>query len=493
MNSDFEQCYQALKSRDHRFDGRFFVAVSSTGIYCRPVCPARLPKPENCSFFQTSAAAEQEGYRPCKRCRPELAPGLSCIDMPDTLLSQACRLVNLGFLDQHSVSELADRIGVSDRHLRRLFQAELGTSPLDIANSRRLLQARQLLRDTALPVTDIALLSGFKSIRSFNHLFRQYYHQTPGETRRKQNLSPDKPIRLQLGYRPPYDWQHLLNFLSSRIIPGVEEITDTSYRRAVQLETREHDIVRGWLEVSHLPEKYQLQVTLDPRLAPVIKEVLQKVRQLFDLDCNPAPILQTLGTLSESNPGTRLPGAFDGFEMSVRAILGQQVTVKAAHTLATRIARAFGSPLDTPFPGLAFTFPDARTIAKLEQSQLGELGIVRQRSGAILAIANAVIEDKLDLSPLADVPATLDKLVALKGIGPWTAQYIAMRALSWPDAFPDQDLGIIKALGTKDRKTILATSEKWRPWRAYAVMHLWESLSSTTPLPDTILTEETPA
>ena len=468
----FEKHYQALKSRDRRFDGRLFVGVSSTGIYCRPICPARLPKPENCQFYTTAVAAEQSGFRPCKRCRPELAPGLACIDMSGTLLDEACRLINRGFLDKHTVSELADRLGITSRHLRRLFQEGTGISPLDLAISRRLMQALQLITDTSLSMTNIALLSGFNSIRSFNHVFMQHYRKAPSTLRTRKFLAANQPIRLQLGYRPPYDWETLLNFLSQRTIPGVEYITGTHYRRTVSLSRNQGQKIRGWIEVSERKEKCQLEVTLSPELTPAISEILLRIRRLFDLDADPQDINERLGHLV-SNPGLRLPGAFDGFEMSIRAILGQQITVKAAHTLATRVAQTFGTPLDTPFPELNVTFPTAQEIRALTPDQLGERGIIRQRCRAILSMADAVANGEIDLSPLANVPVTLKALEALPGIGPWTAHYIAMRALSWPDAFPDSDLGIIKALGTKHRKSILETAEQWSPWRAYAVMHLW--------------------
>lgn len=472
MNIDFDLCYQALSSRDRRFDGRFYLGVTSTGIYCRPVCPARLPKPENCRFYRTAAEAEGSGFRPCKRCRPECAPGLAHIDMPGSLINKACQLIESGFLNHKKLPDLATRLGVTERHLRRLFQQSLGVSPLDYVRSWQLLQARQLLMLSRLSVMDIAFQCGFNSLRSFNYQFRQRYQQSPTELRKENNTQPPEHLTLKLGYRPPFDWKQLLTFLASRRIPGVEEVGAEVYRRTVRIKAGEERI-SGWLEVTDLPEKCQLQLTLSQSLAPVALEVSNRVRRLFDLDCDPQAISHQLKELSEDRPGLRLPGAFDGFEMSVRAILGQQVTVKAAHTLATRVAHRFGEPLDTPFNQLTHSFPSARVVSQLEPEQLGELGIIRQRSKAILAVARSVDSGDIDLSALADVPETLERLQALPGIGPWTAQYIAMRALSWPDAFPDQDLGVIKAMGTKNRKEIVSRAEPWRPWRAYAVMHLW--------------------
>ncbi|PVZ65416.1 DNA-3-methyladenine glycosylase 2 family protein [Pelagibaculum spongiae] len=511
--------YQALKSKDRRFDGRFFVAVSSTGIYCRPVCPARLPKQQNCQFFKTAAAAAHSGFRPCKRCRPELAPGLSSIDMPDALISQACRLVDHGFLQQHSIEQLSARLGISSRHLRRLFQIELGVSPLDYACNKQLLLACQLIRDTQLPITTIAMQSGFASLRSFNHRFQQYYQQTPSEFRKQ--LAPSnksinktsnkttysKTLQLKLGYRPPFDWRGLLSFLSKRVIPGVESVEldqdHAVYRRVVSIEaaalattdlksakSNQPEVIFGWLEVSDLTEKYQLKITLSDNLAPVITEVLKRVRHLFDLDCDPQMIIPQMSNLQLTNSGLRLPGAFDSFEMSVRAILGQQITVKAAHTIASRVAKAFGQSVTTPFAELSHSFPDAKTISTLQPAQLGELGIVRQRCTAIQAIAHAINDQTIQLTTTSDIEQTLQQLQSLPGIGSWTAQYIAMRALGWPDAFLDKDLGVIKSLGSKNAKQLQSISQQWRPWRSYAVMHLWQG---ATYLPATEFDQPTDA
>lgn len=471
---DPDHCYQALCSHDRRFDGRFFVAVSSTGIYCRPVCPARTPKRENCSFYQHAATAEQAGYRPCLRCRPELAPGLSTLEIPDQLLSQACRLISHGFLHQHSLAQLATRLGISDRHLRRLFDQYYGVSPSQYVQSQKLLQAKQLLTDTRLPMAEIAALSGFGSSRRFNSLFQQHYRLTPSQLRQSARSAsvPAPQTRLFLSYRPPCDWPALLAFLQQRSIAGVEQVDSQYYRRTLSWPGPDGPL-QGWICAEPEPERHRLVLTCSESLNPVLPALQQQVRQLFDLDCDPQPILKQLGTLAQARPGLRLPSCFDGFEMAVRAILGQQITVKAAHTLAGRLASTFGQPLTTPWPELNCCFPQPEVIASLQPEQLAELGIIRQRGKAIIALAQAVKCGTLQLSPLAPIEQTLAQLQALPGIGPWTAQYIAMRALAWPDAFPDTDLGVIKALGTKRRKEILAHAERWRPWRAYAVMHLW--------------------
>lgn len=484
MNLEFSACYQALKSRDRRFDGRFFVGVSSTGIYCRPVCPARLPKAENCMFFITAAEAERAGYRPCLRCRPELAPGKAHVDGPDSLLAGACNLIQGGFLETHSILDLSIRLNVTDRHLRRTFRQKLGVTPQQYELSRRLQLARQLIRETALSMTEVALQSGFGSLRAFNAQFQGQYAIRPSDLRKGSGgrnvsasvgvLSQDGAgaLELSLGYRPPYDWLRMLGFLSGRIIPGVESVTCGVYRRTVECLSG-GAVHRGWLEVIPDERNHRLRMRISRSLGDCVVPVMRRVRALFDLDCDPSQVVAQLGALAEEAPGVRLPGAFDGFEMSVRAILGQQVTVKAAHTLASRVAYRFGAEVETPFAELTRCFPAPSILSGVPPSQLGELGIVRQRCTAILALAHAVVQGDIDLSPMASVEKTLQLLVRLPGIGPWTAQYIAMRALGWPDAFPDNDLGIIKAMGTSDRKEILGRAELWRPWRGYAVMHLW--------------------
>ncbi len=478
---DPDHCYQALCSHDRRFDGRFFVAVSSTGIYCRPVCPARTPRRENCHFYQHAAAAEQAGYRPCLRCRPELAPGLSTLDIPDQLLSQACQLINRGFLHQHSLTQLATRLGISDRHLRRLFDQYYGVSPLHYVQSQKLLQAKQLLTDTRLPMVDVAALSGFGSSRRFNSLFQQHYRLTPSQLRQSATAAKASPsqTRLYLSYRPPFDWPAMLAFLQQRSIAGVEQVSDQHYRRTLSWPGPE-GVIQGWLCAEPDPARHRLILTCSENLNTVLPALQQQVRQLFDLDCDPQPIATQLGALAQARPGLRLPSCFDGFEMAVRAILGQQITVKAAHTLAGRLAAQFGQPLTTPWPELQCCFPLPANLASLQPEQLAELGIIRQRGKAIIALAQAVDSGSIQLSSLAPVDQTLEQLQALPGIGPWTAQYIAMRALAWPDAFPDTDLGVMKAMGTKRRKEILARAGAWRPWRAYAVIHLWHGATDTT-------------
>ena len=473
MPLDSATCYRAMRARDTRFDGRFYVAVSSTRIYCRPVCTVRPPKRENCRFFPSAAAAELEGYRPCLRCRPELAPGNSSIDATSRLAQAAASLIEDGTLDEAGIEGLADRLKISERHVRRAFGAEFGVSPIAFAQTQRLLLAKRLLTDTRLPVTEVALASGFNSLRRFNALFKARYRLNPMQLRKALPAlaRADDALRFELSYRPPYDWPGLLAFLAARAIPGVEKVEGRAYRRTVLLPSH-----RGWLQVEASPRKHALQVTLSASLAKVVPVVLGRVKSLTDVACHPAEVAQALGALAAKDPGARVPGAFDGFEVAVRAILGQQVSVAAARTLAGRFVAGFGEPLETPFAGLYATFPAAARIARLAPAKIAALGMPASRARTILGMARAVDRGEIELAPNADIERTLERLRALPGVGEWTAQYIAMRALAWPDAFPHTDLGVLKALREKDPRRALAAAEAWRPWRAYAVMHLWRSL-----------------
>jgi AraC family transcriptional regulator of adaptative response / DNA-3-methyladenine glycosylase II len=471
--------YQALRARDPRFDGRFFVGVSSTGIYCRPVCPARTPNRENCQFFPSAAAAEAAGHRPCLRCRPELAPGNASVDARARIAHAAADLIETGLLNDARVDELATRLGVTGRHVRRVFQSEYGVSPVQYAQTQRLLMAKRLLTDTALPVLEVAMASGFGSLRRFNALFRARYRLNPTALRREagENGGADG-LTLQLAYRPPFDWDALTAFLGPRAVEGVEQIRDGAYRRTVRV-TRQEKELRGWVEVRPAPAWAALAVTVDGALLKALPQVLARVRRLFDLSCHPAEIAGALGRLAGASPGLRVPCAFDGFELAVRAVLGQQITVKGARTLAGRFARAFGEPAVTPFPGLDVVFPTPEAVARLDVSAIAELGIVGARARSIIALATELVAGRLRLEPAANIEGTLAALRRTPGIGEWTAQYIAMRALSWPDAFPHTDLGVRKALRAATPADVLNAGEAWRPWRAYAVMHLWRSLEET--------------
>ena len=478
LNED--QCYRALVTHDARFDGRFFVGVRTTRIYCRPVCTARTPLRRNCRFFPSAAAAETEGFRPCLRCRPELAPGHAAVDAASRLAQAAAGMIEDGRLVDSSLDGLARALGVTDRHLRRVFQQEFGVSPVEYAQTQRLLLAKRLLTDTNLAVIDVAMASGFASLRRFNALFRTRYRMTPGDLRRGAiTRAPGEHLVFTLAYRPPYDWDAMLAFLAARAIEGVETVERGRYWRTVRVPARSGEAT-GWICVERAPRRSSLRVTASPALARALPALLARVKQLFDLGCRPDDIAQALGELAEPRPGLRVPGSVDGFETAVRAIIGQQVSVKAATRICARFAKAFGESIETPALALTTVFPAARAIAALEPADVAAHGIVFARARAIVALAREIVAGRLRLDPSADIDATLARLQELPGVGPWTAHYVAMRALGWPDAFPHPDVGVLNALAKTTPKRALATAERWRPWRAYAVMHLWKSLERTT-------------
>ena len=477
MLLDADQCYRALRAHDTRFDGHFFVGVQTTGIYCRPVCTARTPHRHNCHFFPSAAAAEAGGFRPCLRCRPELAPGYAVVDANRRLAQSAAVMIEDGHLTDARLPALAAALGVTDRHLRRVFQLEFGVAPVEYAQTQRLLLAKRLLTDTELPVLEVAMASGFASLRRFNHLFRTRYRMTPAELRRKTPLrQPIEQLAFDLAYRPPYDWEAMLGFLARRAIPCVEHI-DTAYQRSVRL-TANGKAHAGWISVEPSPRRSALRVVVGSSLAGALPQLLSRVKHLFDLACHPEEVAASLGGLADAHPGLRLPGAIDGFEVAVRAILGQQVTVASATTLAGRLVMAYGEPVALASPHLTRLFPAAAVLAALPPGDVAKLGIVGARARAIVALAQAVAHDGLRLDRSAPLEATLAALQALPGVGPWTAQYIAMRALAWPDAFPHPDVAVLKAMREPSAARALQQSQAWRPWRAYAVLHLWKSLES---------------
>jgi len=472
MNLTREQCYRAVISRDARFDGRFFVGVSSTRIYCRPVCPSKKPALANCNFFRHAAAAEVAGYRPCLRCRPELAPGHAPIDSANQLATAAIKQIEAGILGDHGISAFAMRLGVSTRHLRRIFNENLGVTPIQLAQTHRLLLARQLLIDTDLPIIDVAFASGFSSLRRFNALFLKRYSAAPRVLRQnKRRVTEANSCVCRLSYRSPFDWESLLAFFSRRVFAGVEEVSDGLYRRTVEIGAH-----RGWISVENDAPRCCLRAEVSVSLLPVLMQVLARLRRLFDLQALPAEISSHLGSLAHAYPGLRVPGSFDGFEMAVRAILGQQISVRAATTLAARLTQQFGSSIATPFPALTHLGPRADVISKIPVSELAAIGITQARAKSILALAQAVSTGSVSFDPAVSIEKALVRLKELPGIGNWTAQYFAMRALGWPDAFPESDLGILKALGTKTPSQAASIAEGWRPWRAYAAMHLWKTL-----------------
>jgi AraC family transcriptional regulator, regulatory protein of adaptative response / DNA-3-methyladenine glycosylase II len=516
-NADTDARYAALSARDARFDGRFYVGVTSTGIYCRPVCKVRVPKRENCRFFDHAAQAEGAGFRPCLRCRPELAPQSlpwSIQDASATLALQAARLLDEpeGWGENGATpGKLARRLGVSDRHARRIFETQFGVSPLQYLQTRRLLTAKQFLADTRLPITQIALASGFSSLRRFNAAFLTRYRMTPTALRHRHGPSQEGApagctgvCTVRLAYRPPYNVGSMIAFLHKRALPGIDDvahiasnsIASDGYIARVSRTfycLNGEKTYAGWLSAAFDETSHQVLLTVSESLLPVLPVVIRRTRHWLDLDADPQAIHQVLQKCFPQGEGLRVPGCMDGFELAVRAVLGQQITVAAARTLAERLASRFGSSVQTPLSGLTRLFPSAHALAQATPDEIGQLGIVKQRQTAIRALAHAVAAGSLQLHAGADVPATLAALKALPGIGDWTAHYIAMRALRWPDAFPAGDVALHKALGlgrwaaSPDNDSISrvptsavqvarqaeALSQAWRPWRSYAVLRAW--------------------
>jgi AraC family transcriptional regulator, regulatory protein of adaptative response / DNA-3-methyladenine glycosylase II len=484
---DHDNCYKAFVSHDSRFDGRLFVGVRTTGIYCRPVCRVKPPLQKNCTFYANAAQAEQLGYRPCLRCRPELSPGFSETEASSRLAHAAAAALQYPGRHAPDLENLASRIGVTSRHLRRLFAVEFGVSPIEYAQTQRLLLAKRLLTDTNLPVNVIADAAGFGSSRRFNDLFQTRYRLSPSKLRREGKLnakSVSSILIVHLAYRPPYAWDEQLQYLAGRTLKGVEhvDLDKRLYWRSASIGSHQ-----GWISVGHLPEKSSLQVSLSQSLAPVIGDILVLIRRLFDLDARLDDVHAVLkqstsvdfASMIAAVPGLRLAGSFNGFELSLRAVLGQLVSVKAAHVTASKVVAAFGVPLPSintcPCEHITLLTPTPEAFLNASQETLGALGVTRQKQTAIRGIAQGLVDKQLELTPAADVQATIAQLKALHGIGDWTAQYIAMRALAWPDAFPATDYGVLKALDcTAAQATKLARS--WAPWRAYATRYLWHSL-----------------
>ena len=480
MTHDPAALYSALAARDPRFDGVFYVGVTSTRIYCRPVCTARTPKAANCRFFSSAAAAEKARFRPCLRCRPELAPGNAPVDDARRIASLLANRIEEGVLDNGAnLEDIAARFGWSSRQIRRIVQKELGVSPIELVLTRRLLLAKQLLTETTLPVIDIAFASGFSSLRRFSDAFSARYAMPPSRLRRAAKGADTTRSResftLQRAYRPPFDWQGMMEFVAARALAGVEWVHDDAYYRTAQL-----GLHKGWIGVRHAPDKRALLVELTHSLTPVLPAVLGRLRHAFDLSARPDVIAAKLGEtepladLVADNPGLRVPGAFDGFELAVRAILGQQITVKAATTLGGRFVAALGERFETPHAGLTHSSPTAERVAGAPVSELVSLGILESRARSIVALAKEVATGRLRLEPGAPPDETIVRLVALPGIGMWTAQYIAMRALRWPDAFPKEDAALRKRLGGVTAARAEELSQAWRPWRSYATLHLWQ-------------------
>ncbi|MDG2523660.1 AlkA N-terminal domain-containing protein [Caulobacter segnis] len=481
MDLDQDACYRAVSTRDVRFDGRIFGGVKTTGIYCRPICPARTPKRENMIFYPSAAAAQEAGFRPCLRCRPETAPDLGAWRGSSSTVSRALGLIEAGALDNADVETLAGRLGMGERQLRRLFKSHLGASPIAVAQTRRVLLAKQLIHETRLPMSEIALASGFGSVRRFNETFQQLFGRPPSSLRRAQgdvSSGPLGEVTILLRYRPPYDWSAMLDFLRVRAIPGVEVVEASRYIRTIDL-----DGAQGLVAVEP-GETNALKATIRfPKLSS-LPAIIARLRRVFDLAVDPDAVGRhlsadpVLAPLIAARPGLRTPGAWDGLELAVRAVLGQQITVVAAINLAGKMVAAYGEPLtrlDPDFPGLTHVFPTAECLAAAD---IAALGMPRTRGAALSSLAAAVATDPHIFSTRRSLEEAVGQLKCLSGIGEWTAQYIAMRQMREPDAFPAADIGLMRALADEagvrpTPKELLARAEAWRPWRAYAAQHLW--------------------
>lgn len=486
---DHARCYRALCAKDSRFDGEFFVGVSTTGIYCRPVCRVKTPRASSCSFYPNAGAAEAAGFRPCLRCRPELAP----YALQQNLAYAIWQRISAGALNfGASMQNLADQVGLSTRQLQRLMQIHFGVSPIELAQTARLLFAKKLLQETLLPMTEIAYASGFGSVRRFNALFLERYQMAPSALRRTSPTQMNV-ITLRLAYRAPFAWDAMLDYLAARTITGVEAIESHNnqryYLRSLQFMHGQQSL-EGWMKVSHLDREQQLEVQVSNQFSPILMQLLDKVRQQFDLDANPAIIEQhlcsdpLLAKQIKLTPGLRVPGAFNHIELAIRAVLGQQISVAGATTLAARLVQKFGTPLCTPFSRITHHFPDPDKLAKVSVEEMAQIGLPKARAATIIAIAQFASEGGLTSAPGASLEQAVAQLKTVRGIGEWTAQYIALRALRFPDAFPAGDLGLQKAAAVDMKNSTGRISEaqlserakSLSPWRGYAALLLWQSL-----------------
>lgn len=477
---DRASCYRALAAKDTRFDGVFFTGVKTTGIYCRPVCTVKTPRESSCLFFGTAAAAEAAGFRPCLRCRPELAP----YALQQNLAHAVWQRIAAGALNDGDVERLAAEVGLSSRQLRRVLLQHFGVTPVELAQTQRLLFAKKLLQETRLPMADIAYAAGFGSVRRFNALFAQRYGIAPTAIRRAaptDSAVMQDALTLRLAYRPPYHWPRILHYLSGRAIAGVEAVSTESsqvYLRSVRIGD-----IDGWLRVAHLPQRQQLELEVAPSLSPVLMPLLARVRSQFDLDANPAIIeahLRNDALLSDriaAMPGLRVPGAFDAFELAVRAVLGQQVSVAGATTLSGRLVHRFGDPVETPFAQVTHHFPHAEALAHADAADIAAIGLPGTRARTLQALAQFAAHGGLRMPPGLTLDEAIARLKTVRGIGDWTAHYIALRALRFSDAFPAGDLGLQKAAAENcDRlteKQLAARAGAWSPWRGYAALALW--------------------
>lgn len=487
---DFETMYRAVESRDPRFDGRVFCGVLSTGVYCRPVCPVPMPRRRSVRFFATAAAAEEAGFRACRRCRPEASPDSPDWDVRADLVGRGLRLIAHGVVDDEGVEGLARRLAIGSRHLHREFVRELGTGPLAVARTRRARLAKQLLEQTNLPSTDIAFAAGFRSVRAYHETVRRLYGRTPTEVRRRRRgddvrAGDDGGLTLRLSFRPPFATTALMGFLATRAVPGMESVDGGTYRRSLRVAGPDGGSRGVVVAVTPHPSEphVRLEVVVDepPQLGPVV----QAVRRLFDLDADAAAIDEALAgdpalaRMVAVEPGVRLPGGAEPFETAVRIVLGQQVSVAGARTFCARLVASFGEPLDRSVGTVSHAFPEPAALAK---APLETIGLTGARAETVRRLAGAVAIGRIDLSGAGDLGETDGRLGEIPGVGPWTRSLIAMRVLRDPDAFPATDLGVLRgaeALGVPARPAdLLERAEAWRPWRGYAVMRLWRAAPS---------------
>ena len=481
MNLNWQVCSRARLSRDARFDGKFFIAVLSTRIYCRPICPARTCKESNVRYYPTAAAAAEAGFRPCLRCRPECSPGTPAWLGSPTTVSRALRLISESGLDEEGIEGLAERVGIGSRHLRRLFIQHLGATPSAVAQTRRLHFAKRLIDETTLPFGQIALAAGFGCVRRFNAGILKVYHRTPTQIRhlaRRTKAEPEDQYQFRIPYRPPYQWQRMLTFLAARAIPGVEVVEGNSYRRTISLNG-----YHGHFEATVDEARHSLSVRAHIGDPSSLYHIIEHIRAMFDLNADWPVIAKSLGAYPELSsrlkaaPGLRVPGCWCGFELTIRAILGQQITVKGASVLAGRLVKSFGQPIEAG-GGLTHLFP---VPAALADAKLTVIGLPRKRAETIRAFAQAVCDGKISFEGIADAETFLARLCEIPGIGDWTAQYVAMRALGEPDAFPSGDLGLLRALHLTSARELERRAEAWRPWRAYAALYLWSIPGGSVP------------
>ena len=474
MNLDWQVCSRARLSRDARFDGKFFIGVIGSMVYCRSICPAPTAKEKNCRYFPSAAAAAAAGFRPCLRCRPESSPGTPAWLGTSNTVSRALRLIGESGLEDGGVEVLAERLGVGSRHLRRLFLRHLGATPMAVAQTRRLHFAKKLIDETSLPMSQIALASSFGCVRRFNAGIRKVYHRTPTQIRhlaRQKNMQPGNQYLFRLHFRPPYHWKGMVAFLEARATPGVEVVESGSYRRTISLNG--HD---GYFEVSLDEERSALVARIEFGDPHSLIFIVERIRAMFDLTADWSAIVQNLRTdpvlaeRVEADPGLRVPGSWNGFELATRAILGQQITVKGATALAGRLVSSFGKPFSAA-SGLTHLFPPPEVLA---DARLASIGLPGARAETIRALARAVCDGRIRFDGIGHSEAFLDRLCEIPGIGKWTAQYVAMRALGEPDAFPSSDLGLLRAMDLGNFRELEIRSEIWRPWRAYAAMYLWK-------------------